>query len=502
MCSAWLSFAMASAASSASSSDGDEEPPASCPACDEGKYDGAIFQSDDCPGASELCVGDLCFRCSTEEDGPDRSADADEGTACCGDRDHASSGYCVAEERTSLPPSFYLPYCSECALQPAESTEDGGAKAMAEGTGGSKRKRKDDNSAQDLGGGGGGGGTPGMGHGAPLGPDGGTLTGAAAVEKVFHFLGSPAEVLDASTACRRWRTLACADSVWRARFEREKLLEKARAFEVALPPVPGGQGRTAAAAAQDDLGGVGLAFYARVFTLKVVRGNVRVAYYATRAPRHACLSPASLAFATATAVAVQGYQMRDEPSRMARDYPDHDGGIRTAVSAWCANPAAAKAKYGPIASWDVSKVTDLSYLFFRQAAFNEDISRWEVGQVKSTNSMLNCATSFSGDVSRWQVGRVKSMVSMFEGATSFNGDLSRWQVGQVKSMAFMFNQATSFNGDISRWEVGQVKSFTYMFYGASSFTRQLGGSWSMLNHATSTADQRGMFSGGCPGSIA
>ena len=106
--------------------------------------------------------------------------------------------------------------------------------------------------------------------------NGGTLTGMAAVEHVFHFLDGPAEVLRASTASRRWRALACADSVWRARFRREKLLEKARLFEVALPPVPGGQGGAAAAAAaaavvRDELAGVGLAFYARIFTLKVAR---------------------------------------------------------------------------------------------------------------------------------------------------------------------------------------------------------------------------------------
>ena len=102
---------------------------------------------------------------------------------------------------------------------------------------------------------------------------GATLTGMAAVEHVFHFLDGPADVLSAATACRRWRALACADSVWRAKFRREKLLEKARLFEVALPPVPGGsQGGAAAAAAavvRDELAGVGLAFYARIFALKV-----------------------------------------------------------------------------------------------------------------------------------------------------------------------------------------------------------------------------------------
>ena len=72
--------------------------------------------------------------------------------------------------------------------------------------------------------------------------NGGTLTGMAAVEQVFHFLDNPADVLSAATAGRRWRALACADSVWRAKFRREKLLEKARLFEVALPAAPRGQG--------------------------------------------------------------------------------------------------------------------------------------------------------------------------------------------------------------------------------------------------------------------
>ena len=31
-----------------------------------------------------------------------------------------------------------------------------------------------------------------------------------------------------------------------------------------------------------------------------------------------------------------------------------EGGIRTAVELWCDDPAAAKAQYGPIASWAVS----------------------------------------------------------------------------------------------------------------------------------------------------
>ena len=94
------------------------------------------------------------------------------------------------------------------------------------------------------------------------------LTGMAAVQDAFHFLHGPADVLAASTACRRWRAMACADAVWRAKLEREGMEEKAGVFEVALPAVADG---AAAADEEEDeeLAGVGLAFYAQVFVLKV-----------------------------------------------------------------------------------------------------------------------------------------------------------------------------------------------------------------------------------------
>ena len=164
--------------------------------------------------------------------------------------------------------------------------------------------------------------------------------------------------------------------------------------------------------------------------------------------------------------------MRDENYRATHYNPDHDGGIRTAVRVRFEDPAAAKAKYGPIASWDTSGVTNMSYLFFDlNLDFNEDISRWNVSNVVNMNLM-------------------------FFGATSFTGDLSRWDVGQVESMDGMFDGATSFTGDLSCWEVGQVQFMIYMFRGATSFTHQLGGAW-----ATSTATKDEMFENS-PGTIA
>ena len=69
-----------------------------------------------------------------------------------------------------------------------------------------------------------------------------SLLGIAAVQRVFHFLDGPAEVLRAASASHRWYELATADSVWRAKAVREGIVEKAGVFEVPLPPVGRGWG--------------------------------------------------------------------------------------------------------------------------------------------------------------------------------------------------------------------------------------------------------------------
>ena len=150
---------------------------------------------------------------------------------------------------------------------------------------------------------------------------------------------------------------------------------------------------------------------------------------------------------------------------------DHDRGIRTALQMWNDDRDAAKARYGPIASWDTSEITIMYELFQAREGFNEDISRWNVSNV----------------------GR---MDSMFRGATSFNGDLSSWNVGQVKDMTRMFDLATSFNRYLSSWNVGQVEDMYLMFSGATSFNRQLGGAWT-----TSLCNKHYMF-WNSPGTIA
>ena len=114
---------------------------------------------------------------------------------------------------------------------------------------------------------------------AANGRGGNPLAGISAVQLAFHFLQGPADVLSAATACRRWRELARADSVWRVKFKREGMVGKARLFEVALPAVGGsvGSSSSSAAAEHDEAIRADLALYAQVFALKVSYGTTQLA---------------------------------------------------------------------------------------------------------------------------------------------------------------------------------------------------------------------------------
>ncbi len=118
--------------------------------------------------------------------------------------------------------------------------------------------------------------------------------------------------------------------------------------------------------------------------------------------------------------------------------------------------------YSSINYWDVSLITDMSFLF-KDTAFNQDISDWDVSHVTNMESMFHGAKKFNQDLSKWNVSNVINMEGMFYDATKFNQDLSNWDVSHVTNMNYMFYR-TLFNQDISRWNVSQVTRMSDMFY--------------------------------------
>ena len=105
--------------------------------------------------------------------------------------------------------------------------------------------------------------------------------------------------------------------------------------------------------------------------------------------------------------------------------------------------------FSGIELWDVSNVTNMSYMFY-ESSFNLDISSWDVSNVKDMNSMF-AYSSFNRDINFWNVSNVTDMSYMFSDS-SFNQDISSWDVSNVTDMSSMFS-GSPFNQDISSWVV-------------------------------------------------
>jgi len=139
---------------------------------------------------------------------------------------------------------------------------------------------------------------------------------------------------------------------------------------------------------------------------------------------------------------------------------------------------------------DLSRVTDMSSMFYVATSFNSDISTWDVSSVTDMSRMFHFATSFNSDTSTWDVSSVTDMSRMFFYASAFNSDISTWDVSSVTDMNQMFNFATSFNSDLCAWDVSSVTDMNRMFFYASAFNSDIS-TWDV----SSVTDMENIFLG-------
>ena len=67
---------------------------------------------------------------------------------------------------------------------------------------------------------------------------------------------------------------------------------------------------------------------------------------------------------------------------------------------------------------DVSKITDMSDLFFRLDPHNIDISEWDVSKVENMSYMFFGCRNFNSNLSKWKVSKWKDTSYMFFGCKS------------------------------------------------------------------------------------
>lgn len=195
-------------------------------------------------------------------------------------------------------------------------------------------------------------------------------------------------------------------------------------------------------------------------------------------------------------------------------------------------------------NWDISSVTDMSYMFFCATNFRDaGIRKWIVrsdtstiamfGQttlasilvcpggsngppsecyakpfdtnvqfsealtqcfVESSDGNCKCATTACGGsgvpISQWNTSGILYMQNAFKDKTTFNQDLSEWDTRSTINMYSMFENAAAFNQNIGAWDVTQVTDLKDMFKGAVKFDYDLS-TWILPASATTTS----MFEG-------
>ena len=105
-----------------------------------------------------------------------------------------------------------------------------------------------------------------------------------------------------------------------------------------------------------------------------------------------------------------------------------DNNIYDAVYKWRYDRFDALALYGPISTWTIDGVTDMSGLFKNYEDFNEDLSGWNVSSVTNMSEMFKGAISFDQPIGTWNVSKVTNMSEMFNGTILFNQSLYNWSI--------------------------------------------------------------------------
>ena len=103
------------------------------------------------------------------------------------------------------------------------------------------------------------------------------------------------------------------------------------------------------------------------------------------------------------------YQLAHRPAaQVIKDYVAHTNeSLRAAVKEYFEDKAAAEYRHGKIGTWDVSRVTDMSRLFWNRATFDEDISAWDTSVATMKQMFDNYWTRvplagvFNQNIGRW-----------------------------------------------------------------------------------------------------
>ena len=125
----------------------------------------------------------------------------------------------------------------------------------------------------------------------------------------------------------------------------------------------------------------------------------------------------------------------DQTLRLVKSkIPMNDTSIREAISMFCntnhGDSELFRTRWGSLANFDTSQVTDFSCLFHSFTAFDslEGVEQWNTSNATSMEYCFFDAHGLRAEsLNQWDVSKVTNMESIFDGALNFNGDISEWK---------------------------------------------------------------------------
>ncbi|WMN11888.1 BspA family leucine-rich repeat surface protein [Marivirga salinae] len=136
----------------------------------------------------------------------------------------------------------------------------------------------------------------------------------------------------------------------------------------------------------------------------------------------------------------------------------------------------------PLNDWDVSNVINMELMFFELLLFNQPLDQWDVSNVQFMNGMFSYTSVFNQPLESWDVSSVTNMQEMFGGAEAFNQPLNGWDVSSVTNMSLMFeyNDGLGYNQPLDNWDVSNVTEMWRMFTFNPNFNQDISG-WDVSN---------------------
>lgn len=131
-----------------------------------------------------------------------------------------------------------------------------------------------------------------------------------------------------------------------------------------------------------------------------------------------------------------------------------------------------------LADWDVSKVTDMTEMFSYSYNYNQPMNDWDVSNVTNMSGMMAGLYEFNQPLDKWNTSNVTNMKSMFSSARKFDQPINQWNTSKVTDMSYMFGAGVVFNQPLDRWDVSKVTNMSQMFANASKFDQPLN-SWNV-----------------------